>query len=90
MVPVTAPVGTTAAFEEPAHTVWLVKLLTVGVGFTVIVKVVAGALVQPLFVPVTEIVAVIGAVPAFTPVNAAMLPVPDAAKPIDVVLLVQA
>jgi hypothetical protein len=67
-----------------------VKLLTVGVGFTVIVKVVAGELVQPLFVPVTEIVAVTGAEPAFTPVNAAMLPVPDADKPIDALVFVQA
>jgi hypothetical protein len=89
-VPVTAPAGTTAAFDEPAHTVWLVKLLTVGVGLTVIVNVVAGELVQPLFVPVTEMVAVIGADEVFTAVKAAIFPDPVAVKPIDGVLFVQA
>ena len=89
-MPVVAPVGTTAAFDEPAHTVWLVKLFTVGVGLTEIVNVVAGVLVQPLFVPVTEIVAVTGADPVFTAVKAAIFPDPVAVKPIDGVLFVQA
>ena len=65
------------------------KLLTVGVGLTEIVNV-FGALVQPAFVPVTETVAVTGAVPVFVAVKAAMLPVPEAANPIDAVLFVQA
>jgi hypothetical protein len=89
-VPVVAPVGTTAVVEEPAQTVWLEIAVTVGVGFTVIVNVVAGELVQPLLVPVTEIVAVTGADPVFTAVKAGILPVPEAAKPTDVVLFVQA
>jgi hypothetical protein len=90
IVPVVVLVGTTVVVEEPAQTVWLEIAATTGVGLTVIVNVVAGELVQPLFVPVTEIVAVTGAVPVFAAVNAAILPVPDAAKPTDVVLLVQA
>ena len=38
---------------------------------------------------VTTMVAVTGAVPAFVAVKAPMLPVPEAANPIDVVLFVQ-
>ena len=38
---------------------------------------------------VTMIVAVTGAVPVFVAVKAPMLPVPEAARPIDVVLFVQ-
>lgn len=46
--------------------------------------------VPPLvYVGVTVIVAVTGAVPLFTAVNEAMLPVPLAARPIEALLLVQ-
>ena len=38
---------------------------------------------------VTIMVAVTGAVPVFVAVNAPILPVPDAARPIDVLLFVQ-
>jgi hypothetical protein len=64
--------------------------LNVGVinGFTVKVKV-CGVPVQPLFVGVTVTVATTGAAPAFVAVKEAILPVPPAAKPIEVVLLVQ-
>ena len=62
---------------------------TVGVGLTEIVNVV-GALVHPELLPVNEIVAVTGAVPVLVAVKAAMLPVPEAANPIDAVLFVQA
>ena len=41
-VPVTAPLNVTADVEEALHTVWLVTVLTVGVGFTVIVNEVDG------------------------------------------------
>ena len=44
---------------------------------------------QPLFVGVTFIVAVTGAVPLFDAVNAAISPVPFAPKPIEGVLFVQ-
>ena len=61
-------------------------------GFTVIVNVI-GVPVQvtpPLvYDGVTVIVATTGVVPVFTAVNDAMLPVPLAARPIDVVLFVQ-
>ena len=60
---------------------------------TVIVKVcgVPGQLAVPLVkVGVTVIVAVTGDVPPLVAVNDPMFPVPVAARPIDVVLLVQA
>ena len=53
---------------------------TVGVGLTVIVKVV-DAPVQPFAEGVTVMVAVIGAFVVFTAVKAAILPVPLAARP---------
>ena len=73
----------TAVVACPAHKVWLVGVVTVGVGFTVIVKV----LVEPEHDPltgVTVIVLVIGDAIAFVAVNAAILPVPLAPKPIAV------
>jgi hypothetical protein len=48
-------------------------------------------LTPPLsYVGVTLIVAVIGELPVFTAVNEGMLPVPEATKPIETLLLVQA
>lgn len=70
----------------PLQTTWLV-VTTVAVGFTVYVKVRG---VPEQLTPfsakmgVTVIVAVTGAVPEFTAVNAGMLPVPLAPSPIDV------
>jgi hypothetical protein len=40
-VPATAPVNVTAAVDAPLHSVWLATAFTVGVGFTVIVNVIA-------------------------------------------------
>jgi hypothetical protein len=61
---------------------------TVGVGFTIIVSVLA-APAQPVAVGVTVITAVIGAVPVFTAVNVGTLPVLLAASPIAGVLFTQ-
>ena len=77
---------------EPLQITWFDTEFTVGVGLTVIVKV-RGVPVQvtpPLVkLGVTVIVAVTGVVPVFTPTKEAMSPVPLAASPIEVVLLVQ-
>ena len=63
--------------------------VTIGVGLTVMVKL-FGVPVQPLAEGVTVIVAVTGVVLLFTAVKLAMLlPVPLAARPIDVLLFVQ-
>jgi hypothetical protein len=58
----------------------LATALTVGVGLTVIVKVI-GVPVQPFAAGITVIVATTGDVPAFIAVNEAMSPVPFAASP---------
>ena len=79
--------------DPPAQRVWLtgcVPMMVVGV--TVIVNVVGEPVqvVPPLvYVGVTVIVAVTGAVVVFTAVKEGILPVPLAARPIEVVLLVQ-
>jgi hypothetical protein len=77
---------------EPLQITWFDTAFTVGVGLTVIVKVrgVPVQVVPPLVkLGVTVIVAVTGDVPVLTAANEAMLPVPLAAKPIEVVLFVQ-
>ena len=70
----------------------MATVFTVAIGFTVIVNVI-GVPVQPFTllvnVGVTVIVAVIGAVPVLFAINDRILPVPFAAKPIDVVLFTQ-
>ena len=88
VVPGTAPVKFTAVVFVFAQSTWSTGSTTVGIGFTVIVNV-CGVPVHPLTVGVTVIVATTGVVPAFTALNAAMFPLPDAANPIDVVVLVQ-
>jgi hypothetical protein len=92
VVPATAPPKLTAAVLAPLQTIWLLTAFTVGVGLTVIVKV-RGVPVQvtpPLVkLGVTVMVAVTGVVPVLTAGKEAMLPVPLAARPMDVVLLVQ-
>lgn len=88
VVPPTAPVKFTAATFDPLHITWLATAATVGVGLTVIVKLVEVP-GHPLDTGVTVIVDTTGAVPVFTPVKAAMLPEPLAANPIEVSLLVQ-
>jgi hypothetical protein len=91
VVPATAPVKVTAVVLAPAHSVWLATAPTVGVGFTVMVNVIGVPVqvVPPLvYVGVTVIVATTGAVVAFVAVKLGILPVPDAARPILVLLLV--
>ena len=83
----------TAAVAEALHNTWFAGWLTCPVGFTVIVKVFVGP-AQPtepfVNVGVTTMVAITGAVPVFTAVNEAILPVPEAARPMLVVVLVHA
>jgi hypothetical protein len=64
------------------HTVIFAGTVTVAVGFTVIVYV-TGDPVQPLAVAVTAMVAVNGEEVVLVAVNAAILPMPLAARPID-------
>ena len=87
-VPGTAPVKAVAGTVWPTQYVLLATGLTVGVGFTVMVKVI-GAPGHPLALGITVMVPVIGAVPAFVVVNGPMLPLPEAARPMAVLLLVQ-
>lgn len=88
-VPATGPVIVTAAVVCPAHTVWLAIAFTAGVGFTVIVKLTAVPVQADGDEGVTVMVAVIGAAVILVAVKLAILPVPDAAKPIAVLLFVQ-
>jgi hypothetical protein len=88
VVPLTAPEKVTAAVVAPLHNVWSAAAATVGVGFTVIVKVSATP-AQLLADGVTMIVAVAAVVPVLVAVNAPMLPVPDADRPIAVFEFVQ-
>jgi hypothetical protein len=73
----------------PLQTLILAGIVTVGVGYTVMVKV-EGMPVQLLADGVTVIVPVIVFEPVFVAVNDEMFPVPFAARPIDVLEFVQA
>lgn len=88
-VPGTGPAKLTAVVVAPLHTVWLVMAFTVGVGFTVMVNEVGGA-VHTLAVGVTVMVAVTGAVPVLVAVKLPMFPLPEPANPMDGVLFVHA
>jgi hypothetical protein len=88
VVPATAPVNVMSAVLAPLHNTWSVGSTTVGVGFTVIVKFVVLP-AHPLNTGVTVMVDTTGVLPVFTPANAAMLPLPLAASPIEVFVLVQ-
>jgi len=87
-VPLTEPVKATAAVAEPLHNAWLAGSATSGIGFTVMVKLCAVP-GQPLAVGVTVMVAVMGALVVLVAVNTGIFPVPLAARPIAVLLLVQ-
>lgn len=65
------------------------ELVIVGIGLTVMVKVIA-APEHPLAVGVTTIVATTGVAPVLAAVNEAIFPVPLAGSPMLVALLVQA
>ena len=75
----------------PAHTVWLLTGFTVGIGFTVMVNVIGvpGQVTPLLKLGVTVMVATCGVVPALVAAKLAILPAPDAARPMLVLLLVQ-
>ena len=81
-----------ADVDEPLHNTWLATVFTVAIGFTVIKNEIGAPVhVTPALVNmgVTVIVAVIALVWLFTVVNDGILPVPLAANPIEVLLLVQ-
>jgi hypothetical protein len=79
---------TIAVVELPAQSVCGGTPGIDGIGFMVMLNV-CGAPVQPNMVGVATKLPVTGTVPAFTPVKAAILPVPVAAAPIVLSLLVQ-
>ena len=81
-----------AVVEDPLHTVWLATVFTVGIGLTVIVNVLPVPVqVVPALVKagVTVIVAVTGLLVVLVATNAGILPVPLAAKPMELLLFVQ-
>lgn len=75
----------------PVHTTWLATGLTVGIGFTVMVKVIGvpGQVTPLVKFGVTVMVATWGVVPVLVATKLAILPAPAAASPMDVLLLVQ-
>jgi len=81
VVPEVGLVNAVAVTAVPLQTAKSDGTLTAGVGLTVMVYV-EGIPAQLLAVGVTETTALIGAVPVLTAVNAAIFPVPFAAKPI--------
>lgn len=88
VVDATDPVNVVLGIVAPVHTVTAVTGSTVGVGFTVIVKLVG----EPIHDPtdgVTVTVLEIAVVPVFVAVYEAIFPVPLAANPVAVLLLVQ-
>jgi hypothetical protein len=86
--PATGPVRVINAVESPAQTNWLVTAVRVGVGFTVMVKVL-GVPLHPFLTGITVIVATNGADVVLVVENAPIFPVPLAASPIAGVLFVQ-
>ena len=91
-VPATAPPNVTAVFELPLHITSDETVLTVGLGFTVIVNIV-GAPVQvvpPLEkVGVTVILETCAVAPVLIAVKALIVPVPVAVRPMVVLSLAQ-
>ena len=83
----TVPLKLTAAIGYPAQTVWSAGSVTVGNGLTVMVNV-CGVPGQPVKSGVTVMVAICVET-TLAALNVAILPVPLAAKPITVLLLVQ-
>lgn len=89
VVPGVLPVKVTAAVFEPLQSVWLPGCVTSGVGLTVMINV-WEVPTQVFAVGVTLSVAATGVKPPFVAVNEAILPVPEAARPMEGVLFVQA
>ena len=86
--PVVGLVKLITAVGEPLHNTWLATGFTIGIGFTVIVKVI-GVPVQPAALGVTVMVATIGPMVVLVVTNGSISPVPLAARPMPVLLLVQ-
>lgn len=86
------PVKFTAAADVLLHSTWLATAFTVGVGFTVIIKVI-GVPVQLtpalVYVGITVTVALIGAIVVFVAMKPGILPDPFNPNPIAVLLLLQ-
>lgn len=88
VVPATELLKLTAVVAVLLHTLWLPTAATSGVGLTVIVNICAAP--EQLFADgVTLIVATLIALVVLVAVNAAILPEPDAARPIEASLFVQ-
>lgn len=90
--PVVGLVKLTGVLLAPLHNTWFGTGVTVAVGLTVMVKLrgVPTQLTPALvYVGVTVIVAVTGALVILDPVNEGISPVPLATRPIDISLLVQ-
>ena len=91
-MPATAPVKFTGAVDAPWHNTWLAGWFTVGFGFTVMVKVMAGPVqLTPalVYVGITTIEATAGVVPGLMAIKLGILPVPLGPRPIPAPVLVQ-
>lgn len=88
LLPLIVPVKAITLVAEPLHKVWSAGIITSGVGFTLIVKVIDGP-GQPPAVGVTVIVAITGTLVVLIAVKDGIFPLPLAVKPIDVLSLVQ-
>lgn len=88
VVLLTAPEKFTAVVAVALHTDWSAGLTTVGVGFTVIIKLCEGPL-QPFADGEIVMSAVAGTVPVFIATKDAIFPVPLAGKPIEGLSFVQ-
>ena len=91
-MPATAPLKVTAVVLAPLQSTWLATASTVGVGFTVMVKVIGVPVqVTPALVysGVTVTVATTGALVLLVATKLPILPAPLAASPMDGVSLVQ-
>ena len=86
--PVVGLVKLTAAVGVPLQTVWLATGFTIGVGFTVMVNVI-GVPVQVPILGVTVMVATSGPFVVLVVTKGRISPVPDAARPMAVLLFVQ-
>ena len=88
---VPAPTGLetgVASVRSPLQYIWFKIALTVGVGFTVIVKV-SGVPGQPFAVGMIVMSAIVGEFPVFVALKMGMLlPVPLAARPLEGILFV--
>ena len=88
VVPATGPLKLTAVVDAPLHTTWLATGFTLGVGLTVMVKVICGP-VQPFAKGPTVMVATTGAIPELIARKDGIFPVPLEASPMDGVSLLQ-